>query len=52
MPQSLRDYWSLAVTHYLPGEFVYKFDQSIRAISRPQTEILAARVSALHSCVY
>jgi alkylhydroperoxidase family enzyme len=52
VPQSLRDYWALANTHYLPGQFVYQFDKSIRAISRPQMEIMAARVSALHQCVY
>lgn len=52
VPQSLRDYWALAFRHYLPGEYVYKFDQSIRAITRAQTEILAARVSALHQCAY
>lgn len=52
VPQSLRDYWAMANCHYLPGQYVYKFDQSIRAISRPQTEILAARVSALHQCAY
>lgn len=52
VPQSLRDYWALANTHYLPGEFVYQFDKSIRAIARPQIEILAARVSALHQCAY
>lgn len=52
VPQSLRDYWALANEHYLPGQYVYKFDTSIRAISRPQTEILAARVSAMHQCVY
>ena len=52
VPQSLRDYWGLAFTHYLPSEVIYKFDRSIRAITRPQTEILAARVSAMHQCVY
>jgi alkylhydroperoxidase family enzyme len=52
VPQSMRDYWAMASCHYLPGEFVYQFDRSIRAISRPQTEVLAARVSALHQCVY
>jgi alkylhydroperoxidase family enzyme len=52
VPQSLRDYWALANVHYLPGQFVYQFDKSIRAISRPQMEIMAARVSALHQCVY
>ncbi len=52
VPQSMRDYWAMANCHYLPGQYVYKFDQSIRAITRPQTEILAARVSALHQCAY
>ena len=52
VPQSLRDYWTLANCHYMPGEFVYQFDKSIRAIRRPQVEIIAARVSALHQCVY
>ncbi len=52
VPQSMRDYWSLANCHYMPGEYVYQFDKSIRAIRRPQVEIIAARVSALHQCVY
>lgn len=52
VPQAVRDYWALANCHYLPGPYVYQFDKSIRAISRPQTEILAARVSALHQCAY
>ena len=52
VPQSVRDYWALACAHYLPPQYVYQFDKSIRAISRPQTEVLAARVSAMHQCVY
>lgn len=52
VPQSLRDYWTLVNVHYLPGDVIYKFDQSIRAIERPQVEILAARVSAMHQCAY
>lgn len=52
VPQTMRDYWALGFEHYLPSELVYKFDQSIRAITRPQTEVLAARVSALHQCAY
>lgn len=52
VPQSMRDYWALANVHYLPGNYVYKFDESIRAIKRPQMELLAARVSALHQCAY
>lgn len=52
VPQAVRDYWALANCHYLPGEFVYQFGTSIRAIERPQVEILAARVSAMHQCAY
>lgn len=52
VPQSMRDYWALANIHYLPGDVVYQFDRTIRAISRPQTELIAARVSALHQCAY
>ena len=53
VPQSMRDYWALANCHYLPGAAIYRFDlPAMRAISRPQSEILASRVSALHQCVY
>jgi hypothetical protein len=52
VPQSVRDYWTMVNCHYLPSKEVYEFDHSIRAISRPQIEILAARVSALHQCAY
>lgn len=52
VPQSVRDYWGLVNNHYLPPEHVYEFGQSIRAISRPEVEILAARVSSMHQCAY
>jgi len=52
VPQSMRDYWALANAHYLPGAVIYRFDQTVRAIARPQTELLAARVSSLHQCLY
>jgi len=52
VPQSLRDYWALANCHYMPGQYIYQFDKSIRAVARPQMELMAARVSALHQCVY
>ncbi len=52
VPQAVRDYWALANAHYLPGEYVYQFGTSIRAIERPQVEVLAARVSAMHQCAY
>jgi alkylhydroperoxidase family enzyme len=52
VPESLRNYWALANAHYLSGEYVYKFDKNIRAISRAQIELIAARVSGLHQCAY
>ena len=52
VPQTLRDYWAMANIHYTPGQFVYQFNRSIRAITRPQIELIAARVSALHQCAY
>ena len=52
VPQSKRDYWNLAGAHYLEGKRVYDFGDSGRAISRPQIEIIAARISALHQCLY
>ena len=52
VPQAVRDYWALANMHYLPGEYVYQFGVSIRAIERPQVEVLAGRVSSLHQCAY
>jgi len=52
VPDSKRGYWDLAGSHYLPGASVYDFDTDLRAISRPQIEVIAARVSALHQCLY
>jgi len=41
------------VTHqYLPGAVMRDFSREHRAISHPQIELLAARVSALNRCLY
>ena len=52
VPETKRDYWRMAEAHYLPGASVYDFSTDARAISRPQIELIAARVSALHQCLY
>jgi hypothetical protein len=52
VPDSMRAYWDLASDHYLPGQYVYQFGVSIRAIARMQMELIAARVSAIHQCAY
>jgi len=46
VPQSCATTGRSPTPHYIPGQFVYQFDKSIRAISRPQTEIMAARFGA------
>ena len=52
VPDAKRAYWELADTHYLPYAELPRFDRSIRAISRAQIEVIAARTSAIHQCVY
>jgi len=52
VPESMRNYWALANEHYMSGELIYQFDKSNRALERPQMELMAARVSALHQCAY
>lgn len=52
VPDAKRGYWELAEPHYLPYAELPRFDRSIRAISRAQLEIVAARTSAIHQCVY
>ena len=52
LPEIKKQYWSLMDAHYLPGPLIYLYDRDHRAISRPQMEVIAGRVSALHQCLY
>ena len=52
VPDSMRAYWDLANEHYIPGQFIYDFATTARSILRPQIELIAARVAALHQCAY
>jgi len=52
LPEIKKQYWSLMDAHYLPGPLIYQYDRDHRAISRPQMEVIAGRVSALHQCLY
>jgi hypothetical protein len=52
VPDAKRAYWDLAACHYLPGDQMTNFATEIRAIDRMQMELVAARVSSLHQCVY
>lgn len=52
VPEAKRAYWEMAECHYLPNDQMANFATEIRAIDRMQLELIAARVSALHQCVY
>ncbi len=50
VPDETRGFLSLSASHYLGGPGVVAAADS--ALSRPQTELLAARVSVLNECFY
>ena len=52
VPDIKREFWDLMSAHYLPEPAIYQFDRDYRAITRSQMEVVAARVSALHQCLY
>jgi hypothetical protein len=52
VPETKIHYWDLMHSHYLPEPIIYQFDRDFRAISRPQMELVAGRVSALHQCLF
>ena len=51
VPDAVRDLKSLSAVHYLTPEEVAN-PAARRALSRPQIELLAGRVSALNECFY
>lgn len=52
VPDAKRNYWSLIDAHYLDHRHVFEVDFGGRAITRPQIEVVAGRVAAVHQCVY
>jgi hypothetical protein len=52
VPAEVRSFFDLVTHQYLPGEVMRDFSREYRAISHAQTELLAARVSALNRCLY
>ena len=52
VPDAWREYWALGDAHYIHHDDVFDFDLDLRAITRAQIEVVAARVSAIHQCVY
>ena len=52
VPDEARGFFDLVEAQYLSDEQMRDFSQEFRAISHPQIELLAARVSALNQCTY
>jgi len=52
VPDEVRSFFDLVENQYLPGAVMRDFAHEYRAISHPQIELLAARVSALNRCLY
>jgi hypothetical protein len=52
VPDEVRGFFDLVAHQYLPGPAMRDFAREYRAISHPQIELLAARVSALNQCLY
>jgi hypothetical protein len=52
VPDEVRSFFDLVTHQYLPGAVMRDFGHEYRAITHPQIELLAARVSALNRCLY
>jgi len=52
VPQEVINFFDLDVELYLKDHEIRDFDREYRALSHPQIELLAGRVSALHGCYY
>ena len=52
VPDEVRSFFDLVENHYLAGAVMRDFAHEYRAITHPQIELLAARVSALNRCLY
>ena len=50
--QEVMDFFDLDIMLYMRDEEIDDFGRDVRAISHPQIEILAGRVSALNGCFY
>ena len=52
VPHEMRGFFDVMNTQYLPGPAMRDFDTEYRAITHPQIELLASRVSAINQCFY
>ncbi len=52
VPAEVIGFFDIVETQYLPGSAMRDFDREYRAITHPQIELLASRVSAYNGCEY
>ena len=52
VPDEVRTLCDLSAVHYLPMVDVIDPSARLEHLDRPQTELIAARVSALNECFY
>ena len=52
MPAAVKGFFDLVANQYLPPQAMRDFDNEYRAISHPQIELVAGRISAQNQCVY
>ncbi|MGI9336645.1 MAG: alkylhydroperoxidase-related (seleno)protein [Gammaproteobacteria bacterium] len=52
VPQEAAGFFDLDEALYLPQAAIRQFDRDYRAISHPQMELIAARLSAINQCTY
>lgn len=52
VPEEARGFFELVAAQYIPGPAMRDYAREYRAISHPQIELLAGRVSAINRCEY
>jgi alkylhydroperoxidase family enzyme len=52
VPDEARSFFDLVGHQYLPGPAMRDFGREYRAITHPQIELIAGRISAINRCVY
>ena len=52
VPAEVIGFFGIVEAQYLPGPAMRDFDREYRAITHPQIELIASRVSAINGCVF
>jgi hypothetical protein len=52
VPEETAGFFDLVEALYMPGKVMRDFGNEHRAVSHAQSELIAARISALNQCIY